>query len=77
MRDFTDILIEFDSSHEMATPGKLALILQLNRLFSQATPPIDPKDFKTKKKGQIAKVSGDKASKTPIRKCVGAWNVRP
>ena len=51
------------TKYGMTTPGELSGTLQINRILSQATLPIDPRDYRTPKGGQVALLNGDREGK--------------
>lgn len=52
--DISNELDDFRFGHKVSSKGSLAVVLQLTRLFSQDDLPIDPKDYTTERKGQVA-----------------------
>lgn len=56
-------LAEFQRNHRVETKGPLALMVQLTRIIQEKTFPLNPDDFLTKNKGQIANLSGGRLKK--------------
>ena len=54
---------EFRKSHRISTKGALAAAIQLNRLFSLDTLPIDINDYHTSREGQVKGISKDNCQK--------------
>lgn len=54
---------EFCESHRINTKGSLAAAIQLNRLFSLDTLPINVENYKTEKEGQVKGISKDNCQK--------------
>ena len=64
-------LDEFRDAHKVAkTKGAMAATLQLTRLFSEDTLPIDPEEYLTGKEGQIKGLSG-----TRLKQMLGEYGV--
>lgn len=61
MEDKTlDRLKSFKDEHNANTKGPLALLIQVTRSASSRPLPLDPDDFLTKSKGQVAELSGSR-----------------
>jgi hypothetical protein len=56
-------LKQFQREHNAATKGPLALLVQLTRMIQGKNFPLNPEDFLTENKGQIAGLSGSNLKK--------------
>jgi hypothetical protein len=56
-------LKDFQNEHNAATKGPLALLIQLTRLAHSKSLPLDPQDFLTENKGQVAGLGGSSLKK--------------
>jgi hypothetical protein len=58
-----DRLKSFQDEHNAATKGPLALLVQLTRIVRSKTFPLNPEDFLTENKGQVAGLGGGNLKK--------------
>lgn len=58
MNSATNRLKEFQAEHNAYTKGPLSLLVQLTRMVRAKTLPLDPNDFLTENKGQVAGLGG-------------------
>jgi hypothetical protein len=56
-------LKQFQAEHNAATKGPLALLIQLTRMVQAKEFPLDPEDFLTENKGQVAGLGGGNLKK--------------
>ena len=61
--DHTTSVHEFQAEYKASTKGPLALLIQLTRLSSEKEFPLNPDDFLTENKGQVAGLGGQNLKK--------------
>jgi len=63
MNSATNRLKEFQAEHNAYTKGPLSLLVQLTRMVRAKTLPLDPNNFLTENKGQVAGLGGSNLKK--------------
>jgi len=61
--ELTSFVSEFEAEYKTTTKGPLALLIQLTRMIRSKSFPLNPDDFLTEKKGQIAGLGGGNLKK--------------
>ena len=63
MNSATNRLKKFQAEHNAYTKGPLSLLVQLTRMIRAKTLPLDPNNFLTENKGQVAGLGGSNLKK--------------